>query len=69
MKAAKKPETKAAITEAADPAEAVLELLKQGVELVSAIHHQNDHTREWVARAKAILDPDATTKADEEDES
>ena len=36
--------------------EGVHELLVQGVEMISAIHQQNDHTREWVRKAKAILD-------------
>jgi hypothetical protein len=48
-------ETEDANEEKATPHEGVRELLSQGVEMVSAIHQQNDHTREWVRKAKAIL--------------
>lgn len=34
----------------------VHELLADGVALVGAIHHQNDSTREWVRKAKVVLD-------------
>ena len=44
------------------------ELLTQGIEMVSAIHHQNDHTREWVRRAQAALDlvPKSDEQSDDE---
>jgi len=69
MTKAKQHETKAAIPEASAPSEETRELLQQAVELVGAIHHQNDHTREFVRRAKAVLDPDSAAKSEEDNES
>jgi hypothetical protein len=69
MKPARQHETKSAIQETTAPSNETRELLAQAVEMVSAIHHQNDHTREWVARAKAVLEPETAAKSDEGNES
>lgn len=60
----KKPhEVKTGVVDAGDNAAAlpadVIELLREGRDMVKAIHHQNDATRFYVERATEILDAQA----------
>jgi len=53
MSTEKHHETKEAIQEKAKPN--IRELLADGVVFISAIQAQNEHTREWVRKAKEVL--------------